>query len=147
MILDRELQFMQQVVWDKGKMGLGWHYRRSYETVLVAKRGGGRVAWFDRSHRVENVIRPGDYGIKKIIPQKAQHPTEKPVGLPAHFIRLHTRKNWLVVDPVCGTGSTLVAAKTLGRRAIGIEINRRWCRLAAERLANTSMEGMADATL
>ena len=38
------LKFKQMVVWDKGPMGMGWHYRRSYETVLVAQRKGGPSA-------------------------------------------------------------------------------------------------------
>jgi site-specific DNA-methyltransferase (adenine-specific) len=74
------------------------------------------------------------HGIRKIIPSRAQHPTEKPSELPGLFIRLHTRKDDLVLDPFMGGGSTLIAARQLGRRAIGIELDKRWCRLAAERL-------------
>jgi hypothetical protein len=40
--LDEALGFKQMVVWDKGPMGLGWHYRRSYETVLVGEKRGAR---------------------------------------------------------------------------------------------------------
>lgn len=73
-----DLRFKQMVVWDKGPMGLGWHYRRSYETVLVATRKGALGRWYDDSGRIENIIRPGDWGVRKIIPDKSQHPTEKP---------------------------------------------------------------------
>src|SRR3990167_10569869 len=38
--LDEQLDFKQMVIWDKGPMGMGWHYRRSYETVLVAQKPG-----------------------------------------------------------------------------------------------------------
>src|SRR6266852_969063 len=63
--LDEVFDFKQMVIWDKGPMGMGWHYRRSYETVLVAeKRGGSR--WYDETDRVENIIRPGQHGIRKI---------------------------------------------------------------------------------
>jgi DNA modification methylase len=100
--LDEHLRFKQMVVSDKGKMGMGWHYRRSYETILVAQKGDGRYAWFDETKRVENVIRPGDYGMAKIIPQKTDHP--KPTTLAAHFIGLHSRPGDVVLDPFMGAG-------------------------------------------
>ena len=122
--MDAVFKFKQQVVWDKGKMGMGWHYRRSYEVVLIGeKRGSGKAAWYDTSRKVENVIRPGDYGIKKIIPRKDQHPTEKPWQLAAHFIGLHSQPGALVLDPFMGAGSTGDACIRTGRRFIGIEID------------------------
>ena len=49
------------------------------------------------------------------------HPTQKPVDLPAWFIRTYTLPGQLVLDPAAGSGSTLVAAKQLGRRFVGFE--------------------------
>ena len=135
--LDEVLQFKQMIVWDKGPMGMGWHYRRSYETVLVAQKPGAKCRWEDTTKRVENIIRPGDYGIRKIIPRKDQHPTQKPVELAAHFIRLHTKEGDLVLDPFCGVGSTCVAAAQLGRRYIGLDVEQRWVDIARRRLAAT----------
>lgn len=132
LLADGPLEFIQLVPWDKGPMGLGWHYRRSYETVIVAKRPG-KTRWFDTSHRVENIIRPGN-GIRKIIPSKDDHPTPKPPELAAHFIRLHSRPGDLVVDPFCGAGSTILAARRLKRRAIGIELEERWLKKAVAKL-------------
>ena len=132
--MDEVLEFKQMVVWDKGPMGMGWHYRRSYETVLVAQQGKGKTAWYDKTRRVENVIRPGDYGIRKIIPKKTDHPTPKPPELAAHFIRLHSYVHQTVLDPFAGGGSTLLAAQRLGRKAIGFELSENFCMLAAERL-------------
>ena len=128
------LEFKQMVVWDKGPIGMGWHYRRSYETVLVAQRSGAACRWFDTSQKIENIIRPG-YGAPKIIPRFDQHPTEKPEGLAEIFIRLHTESGHIVLDPFAGSGSTLAAARRLGRDYIGIEINPEYVALAERRLA------------
>jgi len=100
--MDEVFQFKHMVVWDKGGMGLGHHYRRSYETILVGQKPGAACKWYDKSKRIENVIRPGMYGIHKIIPNENQHPTEKPVELMQFFIELHSTGNDIVLDPFCG---------------------------------------------
>ena len=132
--MDMPLEFLQMVVWDKGPMGMGWHYRRSYETVLVAKKRGGKTRWFDDSHRVENIIRPGT-GVRKIIPSARQHPTEKPVALAEHFIRLHTQPGDTVLDPFMGCGSTAEACVKLGRKFIGIELDAKFYTDACRRIS------------
>jgi len=128
--LDEAMRFKHMVVWDKGPMGMGHHYRRSYEVVLVAQKGSGPCRWYDRTKRVENVIRD----IPKVIPRAADHPTVKPVALAKRFISYHTRAGDLVLDPFMGSGTTLRAAKDLGRRAIGIEIEEKYCEMAVKRL-------------
>jgi DNA modification methylase len=132
--IDEVLEFKQMVVWDKGPMGMGWHYRRSYETVLVSQKAGAACFWFDKSSKIENIIRPGYLNIRKIIPSKIQHPTPKPEELPGHFIRLHTQKDMVVLDPFSGGGSTLVAAQKLGRKYIGMELSPEYCEMARERI-------------
>jgi DNA modification methylase len=129
--LDEYLEFKQMVVWDKGPMGMGWHYRRSYETVLVAQKKGAACKWYDTTDRIENIIR----NIPKIIPSKIDHPTPKPIALMAHFINLHTEPGNVVLDPFLGAGTTLVAAKNLRRKAIGIELEEKYCAIAVKRLA------------
>ena len=63
------------------------------------------------------------------------HPTVKPTDLMRYLCRLVTPPGGIVLDPFCGSGSTLVAAQSLGRRAIGIEIEERYAEIAAKRLA------------
>ena len=128
--LDEAVGFKQMVVWDKGPMGMGWHYRRSYETVLVGEKPGAACRWFDETDRVENIIRT----IPKIISRYDDHPTPKPPELVSWFTRLHTKPGDLVLDPFAGAGTTLEVAKGLGRRAIGIEIEAKYCEIAVKRL-------------
>jgi hypothetical protein len=62
------------------------------------------------------------------------HPTQKPIALMRELVALFTNENDLILDPFMGSGTTLRAAKDLGRRAIGIELDERYCEIAARRL-------------
>ena len=64
-----------------------------------------------------------------------EHPTPKPVELYRKFISVFTSPTSIVLDPFMGSGTTLRAAKDLGRKAIGIEIEERYCEIAAKRMA------------
>jgi DNA modification methylase len=64
-----------------------------------------------------------------------QHPTPKPVPLMARALATAPHAGDLIVDPFMGSGSTLRAAKNLGRKAVGIEMEERYCEVAAKRLA------------
>jgi len=138
--MDDVLEFKQMIVWDKGPMGMGWHYRRSYETILVAVKPGAAHRWYDDTKKVENVIRPGAYGIRKIIPNANEHPTMKPPELAEHFIKLHTQPGDLVLDPLMGSGTTGVACVRTGRRFIGIEISEDYFKMAQKRIAEAQAQ-------
>ena len=132
--LDKYIPFKQMIVWDKGPMGMGHHYRRSYETILVAQKGGAPCKWYDTSHKIENIIRPGYNGIRKIIPSAEQHPTEKHVNLMIHFILLHTEADDLILDPFIGSGTTAIACLKTNRNFIGMEISPEYCEIANKRI-------------
>lgn len=67
--------------------------------------------------------------------KQRQHVTQKPVGVMQHLLKLAPAQDVVVLDPFSGVGSTLVAAKELGRRAIGVEIDEHYCEIAARRAA------------
>jgi len=68
---------------------------------------------------------PGESGL---------HPTQKPVRLMQALIELTTQKGQIVLDPFCGSGSTLVAAQLTGRNFLGFEANSQYAAVASERL-------------
>jgi DNA modification methylase len=71
-----------------------------------------------------------------IIPtwEHKHHKNEKPVALLSRAVAFLSDAGQTILDPFTGSGTTLVAAKRLGRRAIGIEIEERYCAIAAARL-------------
>ena len=132
--MDKLLTFKQMIIWDKGPIGMGWHYRRSYEVVLLAHRKGGKYKWYDNSDKIENVLRPGAHGIKKLIPSAEQHPNAKPVELAQFFIRLHTKPGDTVLDPCGGAGWVAEACRLMNRKFIGVEIDPHWCEVMRRRV-------------
>ncbi len=65
---------------------------------------------------------------------RALHPTQKPLGILRPLVHYSCPPAGVVLDPFAGAGSTLLAARELGRKAIGIEISERYCDAAARRL-------------
>jgi len=70
------------------------------------------------------------------------HPTQKPLALLAQL--MERVKGDTVLDPFCGSGTTLIAALETGRKAIGIEIDERWVEVARRRLEAWHAQGRFD---
>jgi len=129
------------LVWDKANVGMGdttFPWGPGYELVYV--NGDG---W--TGTRESAIIRVQH---SAILPKREGHPTPKPIPLMEQIIR--KAPPGIIADPFSGTGSTLVAARNLGRVAIGVEVEERYCLLAARRLSQMvlfSDEAMAAAEL
>jgi site-specific DNA-methyltransferase (adenine-specific) len=82
------------------------------------------------------------------MPENTDHPTQKPEKLIAKLILASSNPGDVVLDPFLGSGTTSVAAKKLGRRFAGIEIDEMYCVLAEKRLAladaDDSIQGYSD---
>jgi site-specific DNA-methyltransferase (adenine-specific) len=120
------------IVWDKGHFGMGNGFRAQHELICHASKG--KPAIHNRS--TGNVFQ---FPRQKPI----DHPSPKPEGLMARLIEVVTVSGDAVLDPFMGAGTTLRVAKNLGRRAIGIEMEERYCEIAAERLQQGTLEGVA----
>ena len=66
------------------------------------------------------------------------HPTQKPIGVIENLIRIFTDEDDVVIDPVAGSGVTLLAAKNLGRRAYGFEIKKDFYKVANEKVLTST---------
>jgi DNA modification methylase len=117
------------LIWDKGEwpgMGdLSFPWGPSHEEIYVMGDGfcGKRMGTVLRWDRITS---------------NGLHPTEKPHSV---MIQLIERcPIGIIVDPFMGSGSTIVAAKQLGRQAIGIEIEEKYCEIAAKRLAQKVLD-------
>jgi site-specific DNA-methyltransferase (adenine-specific) len=128
--LIEHLELVHTLTWDKGNGGMGIYYRRDYEKILIGKRPG-KMKWHVAStDYISNVVR----GTRRIHASSEDHPTPKPRALMGLFIRLHSEPGELVLDPFMGGGTTLRAAKDMGRKAIGIELDERFCEMSAKRM-------------
>ena len=106
-------KFWKPIIWDKMKIGMGYHYRARYETVLFFEKG---------KRKLNNLSIPDILQIPRIY---RGYPTEKPVGVSEILISQSTTKDEVVADPFCGSGSVGVAASELERRFLGNDIQQR----------------------
>lgn len=120
-IEDGGFRVRSMLVWNKGSGGMGVKWRGQHELICWGARGSLKPGW--GSGNVLTFDRSGN----------AHHPTEKPVGLIAELVKAADRE--VVVDPFMGSGTTGVAAVTMGRRFIGIEIDPQHFETARERIA------------
>lgn len=132
--VEKPVGVKQTGIWDKGDdpgMGdLSMPWGSSFEEFYilgsgwVGKRGGAVI----RMNKPPNATRP-------------DHPTPKPVGLMERLIE--KCPSGVIADPFAGSGATLLAARNLGRKVIGVELEERYCELMAKRLSQqTLFEGV-----
>ena len=114
-----------RLVWDKREPGLnGGPWRYTHESIFV--RGAGWVRVSASSFSILSF--PSGNGTW----EKKQHVHAKPVRLMETLIE--AAPPGVIADPFSGSGSTLAAAKNLGRKAIGVELEERYCEVIAKRL-------------
>jgi site-specific DNA-methyltransferase (adenine-specific) len=114
------------IVWDKGMPSLGEGIRNQHELVVLAKRGKVPAERFTGGN-VWRITRETG---------RPEHPHMKPQGLMTRLVDYYSpERGGTVLDPFAGSGSTLIAAARLGRKAIGIEFDRNYCDLIVRRLS------------
>jgi len=115
-------KFWKPLIWDKKKIGLGYHYRARYEFILFFEKGKRKIS---------------DLSISDIIEAPRiwkGYPAEKPIGVSEVLIRQSSNLEEFVLDPFCGSGSTGVAAVNNGRNFIGIDLSVEAIKISHSRL-------------
>jgi site-specific DNA-methyltransferase (adenine-specific) len=115
-------RFWKPIVWDKKKLGMGYHYRARYEMILFFEKGKRKL---------------NDLSIADVIecPRIFRgYPTEKPVPVSEILIRQSTQAGELIVDPFMGSGSVGLAALTQGRSFLGNDICAEAVNISQQRL-------------
>jgi DNA modification methylase len=116
------------IIWIKNTSGMGNPYDRwiyGYEPAMFVNRGRKLVKSQDFNYIKADTVPPG----QKI------HPVEKPLSLLRTIVGASCTEKEVVLDPFCGSGSTLVAAVQMNVRFIGIELDEKYWRRTAERVA------------
>ena len=126
-------KFWKPLIWHKLAIGMGYHYRSTYEFILFFEKGKRKLA---------------DLGISDVIAEKRIHngyPTEKPVRVNEILISQSSVPGEIVIDPFMGTASAGTAAVGLGRSFWGNDISEKAIAIAEERLAAKGAQRIADA--
>lgn len=125
-------KFWKPLIWDKQRIGMGYHYRARYECILFFEKGKRKLT---------------NLGIPDVLQVPRVHngyPTEKPVALLDILLRQSSEPGELVIDPFMGSGSAAVAAARLGRHFAGTDVSATARELARGRLLEA---GATDAGL
>lgn len=120
--MDFPLDYTAIHIWDK-RTGCGSEYERIFER-------NGQKNYKVFSHYLINSTVAASYSGDIFTGHKSQ----KPIKLMMELVKKFTDEGDIILDPFMGSGSTLLAAKKLNRRAIGIEVNPKWCEVAVKRL-------------
>ena len=124
-------KFWKPLIWDKKKIGMGYHYRARYEFILFFEKGKRRL---------------NDLGVPDIIEVSRVYrgyPTEKPVGVSEVLVQQSTQPGEIVIDPFCGSGSVGVAAVTNSCRFAGNDICSEALSVSRERLLSSGAKEAA----
>jgi site-specific DNA-methyltransferase (adenine-specific) len=111
------------LVWDRCRVGLGHEYRKQHELIL---HGWGSKTPKAAASGHGDILR-----VPSVTKTQREHPAQKPIPLLKELLRVCGD---VIVDPFMGSGSTGIAARSMGKRFIGIEIEERYCEIAAKRL-------------
>ena len=127
------LNFLEQIPY-KGRW-ICWD-KRTTELADNVFGSPFELAWTNKTTGYDKIYRVMHGGvINSDAPNQPRfHPTQKPIKLFMKIILDFTNENDLILDPFCGSGTTCIAAKKLGRRFIGIDISEDYCEIARQRL-------------
>ena len=130
-------RYWKRLVWDKMKIGMGYHYRARCEYILFFEKGKRKLSNLGMPDVFDLKEDPEGY-ILECARIRNGYPTEKPSSVSAKLILQSSAPGELVVDPFCGSSSVGVAAIQNGRRYVGNDITEAAIKTSTERLVAAS---------
>ncbi len=125
-------KFWKPLIWDKQRIGMGYHYRSKYEMILFFEKGKRKLS---------------NLGISDVLsaPRVTKgYPTEKPVSVLKTLIEQSSSSGQCVCDPFMGSGSCGEAALSLGRNFVGGDLSDKSLELCEKRLAGFGSKRILD---
>lgn len=153
----RSWRFHEEIIWNKVTGGLDrfgvtiqrpfpTYYRANimHEQILILRKGELRHTKDPRSKFVIDDVMKKDtsnsiWNIAPVPPRYIDHPCPFPEEIPLRLITLYSNKKDLVLDPFVGSGQTGKASKYLDRRFIGLDLQRKYCTLAKNRISKEDL--------
>lgn len=163
-VIEEELTILNRITWQREKgRGAGANWKNAMEDIWFAvkdernyyfnveavkmkrrviapyKENGKPKDWEETSDGNFRITCPSNFWDDISVPfwsmpENTDHPTQKPEKLIAKLILASSRQGDIVFDPFAGSGTTCVAAKKLGRKYLGVEIDEEYCTWAVKRL-------------
>jgi site-specific DNA-methyltransferase (adenine-specific) len=147
--MDSEVEFLigcqftdikNKIIWVKNNWTAGdlkCSFGRQYESLFLANKGKCEI----KGKRYPDV-----WNIDRVAGEKQYHQNQKPIPLIQRCITSHSNPGDLILDPFMGSGTTCVAAKMLGRKYIGIELEQKYIDIAQARLDGVNQDLFIDIT-
>jgi adenine-specific DNA-methyltransferase len=122
---------VSQIVCVKNGIGLGYFSRAQHEAAYLLAKGKSQKP----AKAMSDVL---DW--RRVI--DSDHQNQKPLAMISRLVAAYAPEKSLIVDPFSGSGTTLLAARNLGHRAIGVEVEERYCEITAKRLSQPRQSEM-----
>jgi site-specific DNA-methyltransferase (adenine-specific) len=127
---DNDIQIRSQIIWNKNMAQFGAlsaQYKQKHEPCFYCFKKGQSPYWYGPTNEVTV------WDVKRES-KNEYHPTQKPIELPERAINNSSKENDLVLDLFGGSGSTMVAAQQLNRKAILMELDPKYCQVIVDRM-------------
>jgi site-specific DNA-methyltransferase (adenine-specific) len=127
---NNDLQIRSQIIWNKNMAQFGAlsaQYKQKHEPCFYCYKKGQSPYWYGPTNEVTV------WDVKRES-KNEYHPTQKPIELPERAINNSSKENNIVLDVFGGSGSTMVAAQQLNRKARLMELDPKYCQVIVDRM-------------
>lgn len=149
--------FQEELIWEKpegaainrsqrfslDRHPMQWRANPTTERILIYQRPTPQlndhiIRAYEGRDRVSEYERGEVWRLNAVT--NSEHPAPFPIEIPRRLVSYYSWTGDVVLDPFMGSGTTLIAARQLGRKAIGIEINEKYCEIAAKRMSQEVLQ-------